>query len=118
MTVLSRLERYVVELSSAYLAWSSGMGGVELRNKLRRVYVRSILPAVVFVAVALPLNEVLQSPVEQATIDHCFNFILLFSVDQNGIRRWATPTSGDRIQRCSQQFDHWKDRVETAHRLR
>jgi len=94
------------------------MGGVELRDKLRRVYVRSILPAVVFIAVALPLNEVLQSPAEQATIDHRFNFILLFSVDQNGIRRWATPTSGDRIRRCSQQFDHWKDRVETAHRLR
>jgi hypothetical protein len=30
--VLSRLERYIVEMSSAYLAWSSGMGGVELRN--------------------------------------------------------------------------------------
>jgi hypothetical protein len=94
------------------------MGGVELRDKLRRVYVRSILPAVVFIAVALPLNEVLQPPAEQATIEHRFNFILLFSIDQNWIRRWATPTSGDRIRRCSQQFDHWEDGVETAHRLR
>jgi hypothetical protein len=93
------------------------MGGIELRDELRRVYVCSILPTVVFIAVALPLNEVLQPSAEQATVDHRFNFILLFSVDQNGIRRWATPMSGDRIQRCSQQFDHQKDGVETAHRL-
>jgi hypothetical protein len=82
------------------------------------VYVRGILPAVVLIAVALPMNEVLQLPAEQVTIDHCFNFILLFSVDQNGIGRWATPMTGDRVRRCSQQFDHWKDGVETAHRLR
>jgi hypothetical protein len=71
----------------------------------------------VFIAVAFPLNEVLQSSLEQATVDHRFNFILLFSVNQNGIRRWVTPPSGDRVQRCSQQFDHWKDGVETAHGL-
>jgi hypothetical protein len=82
------------------------------------VYVRSILPTVVFIAVALPLNEVLQSSAEHATVDYRFNFILLFSVDQNGVWRWATPTSGDRIRRCSQQFDHWEDGVEAAHGLR
>jgi len=79
------------------------------------VYIRSILPTVVFIAVALPLNEVLQPSTEHATVDYHFNFILLFSIDQNRIRRWATPTSGDRIRRCSQQFDHWKDGVEAAH---
>src|SRR6267154_4521197 len=95
--------------------------GVELRDEWSRtpqpVYICSILPTVVFVAVALPLNEVLQSSTEHATVDYRFNFILLFSVDQNGIWRWVTPTSGDRVRRCSQQFDHWEDGVEAAHGL-
>ena len=41
----------------------------------------------------------------------------IFSVNQNGIRRWVTPLSGDQVWRCSQQFDHWKDRVEMTHGL-
>ena len=70
-----------------------------------------------FIAVALPLNEVLQLSSEHPAVDHCLNFILLFSVDQNGIQRWVTLLFRDQVWRCSQQLDHWKDWVETAHGL-
>jgi hypothetical protein len=65
----------------AYLVWGSRVGGVKLCNQLRRVYIRSLSPAIVLIAVAFPMNEILQLSSEHATIDNHLNLILLFSID-------------------------------------
>jgi hypothetical protein len=67
-------------MGSAYLAWGSGVGGVKLRNQLRRVYIQSLFPAIMLIAVVFPMNKILQSPSEHATIDNRLNLILLFSI--------------------------------------
>jgi hypothetical protein len=67
-------------MGSAYLVWGSGVGGVKLCNQLRRVYIRSLFPAIVLIAVAFPMNKVLQSSSEHATVDNHLNLILFFSI--------------------------------------
>jgi len=67
-------------MGSAYLAWGSGVGGVKLHNQLWIMYIRSLFPAIVLIAVAFPMNKVLQSSSEHATIDNRLNLILFFSI--------------------------------------
>jgi hypothetical protein len=74
------VEGYAVKMGSAYLAWGSGVGGVKLCNQLWRMYIRSLFAAIVLIAVAFPMNKVLQSSLEHATIDNRLNLILLFSI--------------------------------------
>jgi len=68
-------------------------------------------PAVVFVAIAFPLDEILKLPPRYMAVEYGFDFILLLSVNQDRIWRWITPSSRNRIRGCRHQFDHRKDRV-------
>ena len=76
------------------------MGRVEFCNQCWRTYICSILPAIVFIAVTFPLDEVLESSPEYAAIKDSFNFIMFLSIDQDGVWWWVTLSSWDRIRRC------------------
>jgi hypothetical protein len=75
------------------------------------VDVHGIFPAVVFVAIAFPLDEVLKSSSRYMAVKYGFNFIMFLSINQDRIWRGITPSSWNQICRCRHQFDHWKDRV-------
>jgi hypothetical protein len=49
---------------------------VKLCNQRWRVYICSVLPAVVLITVTFPLDEVLESSPENTTIKDNFNFIM------------------------------------------
>ena len=73
---------------------------VKLRNQRWRVYICSILPAIVFIAVTFPLDEVLESSLEYVAIKNGFNFIMFLSINQDGVWWWVALSSWDRICRC------------------
>jgi hypothetical protein len=56
---------------------------IELLHQQRRVDVCGRFPAVVFVAIAFPLDEVLKSPPRYTAVEYGFDFILLLSVNQD-----------------------------------
>ena len=87
------------------------MGGIELCNQSWEAYICGGLPAIVLITVPFPLNEVLESASEYATIQYDFNFVMFLSINQNWVRRWVTLSSQNWIHWCWHQFDHWKDRV-------
>ena len=102
-------------MSSLYLAQGSRMIGVELLDQPWRVYILGVLPAIVLIAVALPLDEVLESSPKHTTVEYCSDLILFVAIDQDGVRRRPTPMSMDWIRRSWYQFDHWENGVEMAH---
>ena len=55
------------------------MGGVEFRNKCWRMYTCGILPAIVFVTVPFPMDEVLESSPGYAAVQYGLNFIVFLS---------------------------------------
>ena len=70
------------------------MGRVEFCNQCWRTYICSILPAIVLITVTFPLDEVLESSPENATIKDGFNFIMFLSIDQDGVWWWVTLVLG------------------------
>ena len=59
-----------------------------------------IFPSVVLHTITFPLNQVLELPVEDATVENLFHNIFLFAVDEfRWQRRWCM-SSGDRVDRC------------------
>jgi hypothetical protein len=90
---------------------SARVSRVKLCNQRWRVYICSVLSAVVLITVTFPLDEVLESSSENVTIKDGFDFIMFLSIDQDGVWWWVTLSSWDRICGCGHQFDHRKDRV-------
>ena len=66
---------------------SSGVLAMELRCEFWCGNFRSGLPGIVFAAVSLPLNEVLESSPVPTTVEYFLYFPLQFSV--NDYRRWV-----------------------------
>jgi hypothetical protein len=70
-----------------------------------------IFPAVVFIAIAFPLDKVLKPSQKYTAVKYGFDFIMFLSINQDRIWRWITPSSRNWIGRCRHQFDHQKDGV-------
>jgi hypothetical protein len=74
------------------------MGGtrvsrVKLHNQCWRVYICSVLPAIVLITVTFPPDEVLESSSEYVAIKDSFDFIMSLSINQDGIWWWVTLSS-------------------------
>ena len=74
----------VVKLRVSDVSWSSGMFAIELHCEFWCRDFRSGLPEIVFAAVFLPLNEVLESSLVPTTVEYFLYFPLHFSVNDYG----------------------------------
>ena len=77
----------VVELHASDVSQSSGVFAMELRCEFWCRDFGSGLPGIVFTAISLPLNEVLESSLVPTTVKYFLYFPLRFSVDDYG--RWV-----------------------------
>jgi len=76
----------VVELCASDVSRSSGVFAMELHCGFWCGNFESGLPGIVFTAVSLPLNKVLESSPVPMTVEYFLYFPLCFSVDDYG--RW------------------------------
>jgi len=74
----------VVELRTSDVSWSSGVFVMELRCEFWCGNFGSRLPGIVFAAVSLPLNEVLESSPVPTTVEYFLYFPLCFFVNDYG----------------------------------
>jgi len=74
----------IVELRALDMSQSSGVFAMELCCEFWCRNFRSGLPEIVFAAVSLPLNEVLESSLVPTTVEYFLYFPLRFSVDDYG----------------------------------
>jgi len=74
----------VVELRRSDVSQSSGVFAMKLHCEFWCRDFRSGLPGIVFMAISLPLNEVLESSPVSTTIKYFLYFLLHFSVDDYG----------------------------------
>ena len=93
----------------------SGMGGVKFHNQLWRVYFPGIFPAIVFITIPFPSDEILESSPEYAAVQYGLNFILFLSINKDLVGRWAALPSQNWIHRCRHEFYHQEDWVQLAH---
>jgi len=77
----------IVELHTSDVSQSSRVFVMELRCEFWCGNFGSGLPGIVFSAVSLPLNEVLESSPVPTTVEYLFYFSLCFSVNDYG--RWV-----------------------------
>jgi len=74
----------VVELYTLDVSRSSGVFAIELCCEFWCRDFRSGLPGIVFTAISLPLNEVLESSPVPTTVEYFLYFLLHFSVNDYG----------------------------------
>jgi len=77
----------VVELCASDVSRSSGVFAIELRCEFWCGNFGSRLPGIVFVAISLLLNEVLESFPVPTTVEYFLYFLLRFSINDYG--RWV-----------------------------
>jgi len=76
----------VVELRVSDVSWSPRVFAMELHCEFWSGDFRGGLPGIVFTAISLPLDEVLESSPVPTTVKYLFYFPLWFSVDDYGRR--------------------------------
>jgi len=74
----------VVELHASDVSRSPRVFAIELRYEFQSRDFGGRLPGIVFVAISLPLDEVLESSSVPMTVEYLFYFPLWFSVDDYG----------------------------------
>ena len=74
----------VVELRASDVSWSPRVFAMELRCEFWGGDFGGGLPRIVFMAISLPLDEVLESSPVPTTVEYLFYFPLWFSVDDDG----------------------------------
>jgi len=102
----------VVELHALDMSQSSGVFAMELRCEFWCGNFRSGLPGIVFLAISLPLNEILESSPVPTTVEYLFYFPLCFSVDDYG--QWVVLrlASCNRVVRGRSKLyyiEHWME---------
>jgi hypothetical protein len=83
---------------------------IKLRQSIGSMEIIVWLPAIVLSAVSTPFDQVLDSPVSNATVEYSFDFKLFFAIYQ-GRREWSDRISPwDRVRNSEGEFDdgeHW-----------
>jgi len=77
----------IVKLCASDVSWSSGVFAIELCYEYWCRNFGGRLPGIVFAAVSLSFNEVLESSPVPMTVEYLLYFPLRFSVDDYG--RWV-----------------------------
>jgi len=105
----------VVKLHVSDMSWSSRVFAMELRCEFWYRDFGSKLPEIVFTAISLSLNEVLESSPVPMTIEYFLYFLLHFSVDDYGwwvVLRRASCNRVIRGQSKLHYVEHW---IELLH---
>jgi len=102
----------VVELHASDVSRSSGVFAMELCCEFWCRNFGSRLPGIVFAAVSLPLNEVLESSLMPMTVEYFLYFLLCFSIDDYG--QWVVLhfASCNRVVRSRSEpyyVEHWME---------
>ena len=105
----------VVELRASDVSRSPRVFVMELRCEFQSRDFGGGLPGIVFMAISLPLDEVLESSPVPTTVEYLFYFPLRFSVDDYG--RWVVLcfSACDRVVRSRSELyyvEHW---IELLH---
>ena len=102
----------IVELCALDVSRSSRVFAMELRCEFWCGDFRSRLPGIVFAAVSLSLNEVLESSLVPTTVEYFLYFLLRFSVDDYGwwvVLRCAFCNQVIRGQSKLHYVEHWME---------
>jgi len=99
----------VVELCALDMSWSSRVFAMELHCEFWCGDFRSRLPGIVFAAVSLPLNKVLESSLMPMTVEYFLYFPLCFSVDNYG---WLVVLC---FASCNQVVQSWSELYYVEH---
>jgi len=91
----------IVELRASDMSRSSGVFAMELRGEFWCGNFRSGLPGIMFTAISLPLDEVLESSPVPTTVEYFLYFPLRFSVNDYG--RWVVLC----LASCNQVVQGW-----------
>ena len=105
----------VVKLHVSDMSWSSRVFAMELCCEFWYRDFGSKLPEIVFTAISLSLNEVLESSPVPMTVEYLFHFPLRFSVDDYG--RWVVChfLSWNRVVRSQSELHYIEHWVELLH---
>ena len=105
----------VVELCASDVSRSSGVFAMELHCEFWCRDFGSGLPGIVFVAISLPLNEVLESSPVPTTVEYFLYFPLYFSVDDYG--QWVVlrRASCNRVVQGRSKLHYVKHWIELLH---
>ena len=102
----------VVEFRMSDMSRSSGVFAMELRCEFWCGNFEGGLPGIVFAAVSLPLNEVLESSPVPTTVEYFLYFPLWFSVDDYGWWVVLRLASCNRVVRGRSKLhyvEHWME---------
>jgi len=102
----------VVELRASDVSQSSRVFAMELCCEFWSGDFRGGLPGIVFTAISLPLDEVLESPPVPMTVKDLFYFPLRFSVDDYGQRVVLCFPACDWVVRSQSELhyvEHWME---------
>jgi len=102
----------VVELRASDVSRSPRVFAMELRCEFWSRDFGGKLPGIVFTAIFLPLDEVLESSLVPTTVEYLFYFPLWFSVDDYG--QWVVlyfPACNQVVQSRSELYyvEHWME---------
>ena len=102
----------VVKLHVSDMSWSSRVFAMELRCEFWYRDFGSKLPEIVFTAISLPLDKILESSLVPMTVEYLFYFPLWFSVDDYG---WQVvlcfPACNQVVRSRSELYyvEHWME---------
>jgi len=102
----------VVELHASDVSRSPRVFAIELRYEFRSRDFGGRLPGIVFVAISLPLDEVLESSSVPMTVEYLFYFPLWFSVDDYGWQVVLCFLACNRVVRSQSELyyiEHWME---------
>ena len=102
----------VVELRASDVSRSPRVFAMELCCEFRSRDFGGGLPGIVFTAIFLPLDEVLESSLVPTTVKYLFYFPLQFSVDDYGWRVVLCFPACDRVVRSQSELyyvEHWME---------
>jgi len=105
----------VVKLCALDVSQSSGVFAMELRYKYWCRNFGGRLPGIVFMAISLPFNEVLESSPVPMTVEYLLYFPLRFSVDNYG--QWVVFhfSSWNWVVRSQSKLHYVKHWMELLH---
>jgi hypothetical protein len=106
------------DLKGANAKRGTRMRTVEFGDEVWCLDIALVLPGVLFVAIALPLDEELEPIRSHATIQHPFNFEVFLTLTKHRWRWGHWLSARDGVVRSQGQIDNWEDRVQATQGLR
>jgi hypothetical protein len=102
------------DLKGANATRGTRMRMVEFGDEVWCLDIALVLPGVLFVAIALPLDEELQPIHSHVTIQHPLNFEVFLTLTKNRWwwGHWLLPRDG--VIRGRGQLDDWEDRMQAT----